>query len=262
MKKYLKFAYKKLFSPAPYKGPIASWQMARTMSQGYDNPAILDSANRAMQKVVTQQAYAERDGTALTSPIYREGILLSLSKIARQLGRPVTVVDIGGALGTLYYQGVHWLGEEAIAQWLVVEQPAFAELGVKQYQNDKLSFSADLTSALNHAADVIILSSSLQYFEDPYQTFASIIAKRPQHIIYDRLPCSSTEQSQIMLQHARTQHYSSTYPVWLLSESRLHQQLSNQYKQVAQFQPLEDNIMLDTQQEIYFAGAFWLRHYE
>src|ERR1700722_19240907 len=109
-----------------YSGNFASWDEARQHSQGYDAPAILERVKQATLKVQRGEAAYERDSVVFDRVQFSFPLLTGLLRAALRNGGRLNVVDVGGALGSTFFQCRQVLEPAVQIHWSVVEQPLFA----------------------------------------------------------------------------------------------------------------------------------------
>src|SRR5690606_5982367 len=111
-------------------------------------------------------------------------LLKALQIAAVANGGRLRVVDFGGALGSTWWQHRPWLEEFSEVTWSVVEQPAFVEIGQREFSVGPLRFFPSLSSCFDYdQPDIILLSSVLPYLEKPHSLLAEIRLLPFQHVI-------------------------------------------------------------------------------
>jgi putative methyltransferase (TIGR04325 family) len=161
-------------------------------------------------------------------------VLAALGRAARRRARPLRIVDFGGAFGSSYRQYKAFYGDPVT--WAIVEQPEIVRLGQDHFRNRGMEFHSSLASALSAAAaDVILLSSVLQYIREPYGLLAEITRSNVEHVIIDRTPCCSGSREVLTVQHVPPEIYAASYPCWILSRGRLVNALSEDFTTLASF---------------------------
>jgi len=115
-------------------------------------------------------------------------LLFFLSRIAG----PATVFDLGGNIGNLFYCFARYLPDLEITNWRVFDLPENMRLGARLAKRrkvaDKLTFVDNLGQM--EAADVVIASGCLHYFDDPIDRLLSGLRQRPRHVLINRTPLS------------------------------------------------------------------------
>lgn len=205
-----------------FTGPLASWDAARQRSAGYGAASILEQVARATEKVTSGEAASERDGVLLDRIEYSFPLLATLLRAALENRRGLHVIDFGGALGGSYRECRPFLDAVQPLSWSVVEQEAYVAYGQRRVQNEELRFFRTLPEAIERAQpDVILLSSVLQYLEDPLALLAGVVSLRAPYLVIDRTIVNTSTANRIYVQHVPAHIYSASYPVWSLSESSL-----------------------------------------
>lgn len=100
-----------------------------------------------------------------------------------------TIFDMGGSVGNLYYCYKDYLTLGADTIWTVHDLPEYVRLG-REMASDRsetnLQFTHDLQDA--EGVDLLIVSGSLHYFDEPLSEFVEKIKKRPKYILINRTP--------------------------------------------------------------------------
>ncbi|OAI52046.1 hypothetical protein AYO46_06655 [Betaproteobacteria bacterium SCGC AG-212-J23] len=199
-----------------FEGDYASWEEAQRASGGYDRGEILQRVRAAELKVRQGEAADARDGVTFPEIQFSFPVMTALARAAgRNAG--LRVLDFGGALGGLYrqYKALRIPGS---LSWTVVEQKAYVELGRAEFAGAELQFADTLEGA---RADVVVLSSVLQYLPDPYALVRQVLDCGARHVVVDRTPCSGLSRDVLAVQHVPPQIYEASYPCWIFSRARL-----------------------------------------
>jgi putative methyltransferase (TIGR04325 family) len=230
-----------------YSGDFASWDQARRHSDGYDAPAIVERVKHAQLKVARGEAAYERDSVLFDKIEHSYPLLVGLLRAAMHNGGVLNVVDIGGALGSTYFQSRGMLEGVASLRWNVVEQPAFVECGIRQFQNEQLRFFPDLKSCLAAGpAGVAVLSGVLPYLEDPHAMLRDVAAAGLGHVILDRTPFWDADD-RLTVQSVPPSIYGFpvSYPAWILNRDRVLSHFLPQYRVLDEFGALAGAIHVD-----------------
>jgi putative methyltransferase (TIGR04325 family) len=230
-----------------YSGNYATWDEARRHSDGYDAPAIVERVKQAQLKVVRGEAAYERDSVLFDKIEHSYPLLVGLLRAAVHNGGALNVVDIGGALGSTYFQCRGLLDQTASLRWNVVEQPAFVDCGVAHFQNEQLRFFRDLQSCLaTEPVIVAVLSGVLPYVEDPHGLLREVAQAGLAHVILDRTPLWELGD-RLTVQSVPPSIYGFpvSYPAWILNRERVLSQFAPQYRVVDEFEALAGTIHVD-----------------
>src|SRR5690348_7188183 len=87
-----------------FEGDYASWADAKRASTGYDSAKIFERVRDAALKVKQGEAAFERDSVCFYEEEYRWPSLACLLAIAAERQGHLRVLDLGGSLGSYYYQ--------------------------------------------------------------------------------------------------------------------------------------------------------------
>jgi putative methyltransferase (TIGR04325 family) len=230
-----------------YSGNFATWEQARRHSDGYDAPAIVERVKQAQLKVARGEAAYERDSVLFDKIEHSYPLLAGLLRAAMQNGGVLNVVDIGGALGSTYFQCRGMLDSVTSLRWNVVEQPAFADCGVRQFQNEQLRFFPDLPSCLAaQRVDVAVLSGVLPYLEDPHVMLRDVAQAKLGHVIVDRTPLwESDDRLTVQSVPPSIYGFPVSYPAWILNRERVLSHFLPQYRLVDEFGALAGAIHVE-----------------
>jgi len=204
-----------------FQGPYATWEEAAQASSGYDDPRILEKIKAAALQVQRGAAAYERDGVLFDDVEYSWPVLAGLLWAAAERGR-LSVIDVGGSLGTSYFQNQKFLSSVAEVQWGIVEQAAFVACGQQTLQSEKLRFFDTIEQcAAAIQPNAALLSSVLQYVKEYDAIVRAVTALRPAVIAVDRTIVNLAGEQRIYVQRVPASIYSASYPVYSLPESVL-----------------------------------------
>jgi len=230
-----------------YSGNFRTWNDARRHSLGYDAPAIGERVKQALLKVQRGEAAYERDSVLFERVEHSYPLLVGLLRAALATGGRLNVVDIGGSLGSTFFQCRNALEHATSMRWSVVEQPAFAVCGRDHFQSEQLRFYDDLQTCLAaESPDIAVLSSVLPYVETPHALLDLVAAAVPR-VIIDRTPVWSTQPDRLTVQSVPTSIYGfpTSYPAWILNRERLLDHFSREYRIVFEFDALAGTVDVD-----------------
>ena len=219
-----------------WRGDYPSWAAALSNSDGYDTAAVFDQVLDGARKVRDGLAAYERDSVVFEEPAYvwpvLSGLLLAA---ARNQGR-LDVLDMGGALGSLYFQHRAFLAHLASLRWAVVEQAHVVEAGRREFQDGILHFHADTRSCLEESApNVVLMSGVVQYVPEPYALLEEMRGLDADVIVFDRTPFLAGGGDRLTVQKVSPRIYPASYPAWFLDRVRFDAILGERYRPVASF---------------------------
>lgn len=219
-----------------YFGDYATWEEARQASGGYDVPDILEKVKQALLKVKNGESVYERDSVLFDRVEYSWPVLASLLWIAAQNESRLNLLDFGGSLGSSYFQNKFFLQHLNELRWSIVEQPSFVDCGRRYFADQYLMFYDTLDTCLRQQIpDTILLSSVLQYIENPYSLLKEIIGKGFRYIIVDRTPFVRNGIDRITIQKVPAKIYKASYPAWFFDQRKFLDFICHDYQMVTEF---------------------------
>ena len=224
-----------------FSGSYSNWQEAQALSGGYDSSAIIDKALAAALSVKNGEAVYERDSALFNEIEYSWPLLAGLMLAASCREKDFSVLDFGGSFGTTYFQNKKFLDAIGNVKWHIVEQAEFVRRGNENIENKYLLFHDSIFSALDSAGhfDAIILSSVLQYVENPESILEELIQLNAPVIIIDRTPVWNKKNDRIVIQYVPETICKSTYPAKIFSEEKMLIFFSEKYQLIEAFLSLD-----------------------
>jgi putative methyltransferase (TIGR04325 family) len=197
---------------------------------------ILQKVREGTARVRDGMAAFERDSVVFDKPQYNWPLLACLMLVAAENRGRLRVLDVGGALGSSYYQNRSLLADLQELSWCIVEQPHFVDVGRREFQDRTLKFCASYEEALGYGPNIALLSSVLPYMEAPYDALAKVEALNCAYILVDRTGFTLNDQDRLTVQRVPPHIYTASYPCWFLSKSRFLDALSAAYQLVVEFE--------------------------
>jgi putative methyltransferase (TIGR04325 family) len=221
-----------------FSGAYASWAEAQTHSTGYDAAAILTKVLDATLKVKNGEAAFERDSIVFDKIEYEWPVLTGLMWAASRNGG-LSVLDFGGALGSSYFQNREFLRCLKSSSWSVVEQPHYVRAGQLHLQDETLCFYHTVAECLRKKSpNAVVVSSVLQYLEDPAGILNELLGVNADILILDRTIINSGASNRIYAQHVPASIYTASYPVQSISEKWLLDEIGKNYRLITDFESL------------------------
>lgn len=226
------FSYRKLFSQKQksemWSGNYASWQEAKANCTGYDAANILEKCKNALLKVKNGEAAYERDSVLFDEIQYSWGLLEGLRKVAIENDNSICVLDFGGSLGSTYYQNKESLSGLNKLEWCIVEQAHFVDCGKQNFENEQLKFYHTIEECLEkYKPNVLLLSSVLQYLENPNQWIEKFNDLEIDYIIIDRTAFINAKNDILTIQNVPESIYKANYPAWFFNQEKLIKRFAN-----------------------------------
>lgn len=230
---YENIPFYKLFdekSQQIYEGDYKSWDDAAADCRGYADNNILIKVADSIDRVLAGEAEYERDSWLFYEQKFNYRICAAIVRCAVQnknLG--VTVLDIGGSLGSTYFQNRKYLTDIHNLQYIIAEQESFADYGHRKLENETLKFinSEDNYNKVGKV-DIVLISASLQYIHSYNEVVIKIKNMKPRYIIIDRILVG--ERVRICKQTVPKQIYDSSYPVMIFSEREIYAFFEDEYE--------------------------------
>jgi len=204
-------------------GDFSSWDEVKLIGNGYDSELILDKCRNALLKVKNGEAVYERDSMLFDKVQISPGLLHGLKRAVNNNGE-LCVLDFGGSLGSTYYQNKAFLNSLKRVQWCIIEQSSFVNCGKQYFEDEQLKFYTTIEECINdQKPDILILSSVLQYLENPYRWIEKFLALKIPFILIDRTGIIEKDRDILTLQKVPATFYDASYPAWFFNEKNLLQ---------------------------------------
>ncbi len=241
-----------------FAGDHGSWAEARAAATGYDQAQILERVRAATRAVVAGQAAFERDSVLFTAPDYAYPLLAGLLRAAARDGGRLRVIDFGGSLGSTFRQHLVFLRGLRELRWCVVEQPHFVAAGRAEFSTPELSFAETLQQVPWWGEPcVVLLSSVLQYLEDPQALLESLAQSGATSLIIDRTPVAEAPADRLCVQTVPPQIYRASYPCRIFARAALQAQLARHWELLAEFPSAEGRFSTRERFRFAFVGMLW-----
>jgi putative methyltransferase (TIGR04325 family) len=226
--------------PGWLTGDFQTWDAAVAASRGYDAREILDAVKHSVGRVQRGVAAYERDSILFDRVEYSWPLLSALMWEAAQSGGRLDVLDIGGSLGTTYFQNRRFLSDLSQVRWNIVEQPHYVHEGRAAFQSEQLRFYESLEGCLAETAPTVaILSGVLPYVEKPYDLLQRCLSGAFRTVVIDRTFLWNGSRDRLCVQDVPSDVLPRSYPIWIFSQARFLDALSSQ-EIVAEFQGFAD----------------------
>ena len=223
-----------------WHGNFSSWDEAKKRCAGYDSKIIHEKVKTSLLKVKEGRAAYERDSVLFNEVQYTYPVLSGLMWIAALNKGKLNVLDFGGSLGSTYFQNRFFLESLSGVNWCIVEQSRFVDSGIESFADKRLHFFYTIEECLkSYKIDTVLLSSVLQYIEEPYRLLDQIKSYGINFLIIDRTPFINADD-RITVQKVNPEIYRGSYPCWFFNEEKFISSLSSEYKLVLKFDALDE----------------------
>ena len=227
-------------NPSWLRGEFKTWDEAVAASRGYDTEEILNAVRHSLGQVQCGAAAYERDSVLFDHVEYSWPLLTALMWEAARSGGRLDVLDIGGSLGTTYFQNRGFLADLVHVRWNIVEQPHYVREGRAAFQSEQLRFYESVESCLAETTPTVaILSGVLPYVERPYDLLQSCLSGAFRTVVIDRTFLWNGPGDRLCVQDVPADIFSASYPIWIFSRARFVDALS-EHDIVAEFPGFAD----------------------
>jgi putative methyltransferase (TIGR04325 family) len=230
------------YNSSMWSGDYPGWPSAMRLCTGYQADDILERCRAALDKVQSGQAAYERDSLVFNDDRYCWELMTVAYQTAARHRGCLSVLDFGGALGSIFFQHRRWLDDIPSVHWHIVEQPHFVDLGRREVKDGRLRFFYDIAgSTAASSPNLLLLSGVLQALEDPYVWIATFNRLDIPHIVLDRIPIVEDAQRDVLtVQNVEPHIYNASYPSWFFDEARFLDAFAS-YRSIAAFRSQYDS---------------------
>ncbi len=219
---------------SPWKGDYIDWNSAKADCGSYNSEIIFDKVFDSTLKVKNNKAVYERDSVLFEKKEYSWPLAFALAWCCSENNK-LEVLDFGGALGSSFYQNKDFLNLSK-TKWVVVEQDRFVKLGNSKIADKNLKFESSIENAFNsYQINFVLISSTLQYLDDPYLILQSISSFKPKYIFLDRLSIVDKERDIITKQTVSSDIYEASYPCRFFNKKNIYSLLEKDYELISEF---------------------------
>ena len=225
LKRIVKYRFKE-----GWHGNYPNWETAKTVTTGYEAGSIIDRVRTSALKAKRGEVAFERSALTYEHTEVNFQILTALLFAAIHSHNRLVVLDYGGSLGSVYYQMKPFLSGISSIRWCIVEQPAFVEVGRKEFEDEELHFFNSPEECLEvYEPTLILFSSSLQYIPDPYKVIEELFKYEIPYFLLDRTAFVEQQTDRLTIQKVPPAYYDASYPCWFLSRPKFLNFMSSHY---------------------------------
>jgi putative methyltransferase (TIGR04325 family) len=242
-------------------GDYKSWQEASRKCTGYDSSEILAKVKKSLLKVKKGEAVYERDSVIFDRAYYPFPLLASLLKIAFENDGYINILDFGGSLGSSYFQCKDFISVVKILRWNIVEQANFVACGKQYFEDESLKFYSTIEDCIqNENPYIILISSTLQYLEDPYLFLRTLVDFDFKYIVFDRTTFIDQGKDRLTIQKVPPEIYPASYPAWFFNLNKFLAFFQERYELVYQFNALSGIMQIKRSEAIaHDLGFFFIQ---
>ncbi|WP_432713985.1 methyltransferase, TIGR04325 family [Pedobacter sp.] len=242
-------------------GDYSSWAAVSAKADGYQTDNIINRTRDSLLKVKSGTAVYERDSVVFDQKEYPYVLITFLIHSASLKKKPLNILDFGGSLGSTYYQVREFLTPEICASWNVVEQEHYVAVGKQDFEDQTLKFFPSIEACLTEKEiDFVLLSSSVQYLEEPHLFLQKLAKFNFDFLFFDRTAFNKAPYDRLTLQIVPPEIYEASYPAWFFNKERFLNHFSG-YKRVAEFPSYvdgEQTFTIDGKPVAYSKGFYFI----
>lgn len=181
------FLFSKIFSNISYK-------KSKKKFIEYNNNEYLSLVSA--KDIKDKKIFFERDGVFFDQPQFQPLVHLPFF-LDNQ--KQFKILDIGGGLGTNFYNNLMYIKPFGEIEWCIVEKKEIVEFGKKNISS--IVFFNDLNDALEYRKyDLVIFGSSLQYLKNYSEILDKLTGLKIKNILILRTPFASFGKHQEVIQ--------------------------------------------------------------
>jgi putative methyltransferase (TIGR04325 family) len=182
-----------------FYGDFKTWKEAEAVSKGYDLDKVIDKVKNATLKVKRGEIPYTRDSVEFSKIQYSWPLLSGLLWVANTNSNKLNVIDFGGSFGTTYFQNRKFLEKLGSLNWNIVEQEKYIKVGKECFEDNIIKFYPSIEDCMqSNQPDVMLLSSVLQYMQDPYVFLKYLLSAKIDVVIID---CTLISENDIVTIH-------------------------------------------------------------
>lgn len=186
-------------------------------SEGYSNNTIFEQSVAAFQATFSSTKFYEQDAVVLEHPKYDFYLITEIYRLSL-LKERITIVDFGGGFASKFFQNIKYLEAAKKLNWVVIEQSHVVDFCRNNINEPRLVFKERHDLQLSKvSADIVLISSALQYLDEPYEVLDECLKTEPDTIIIEKTPFIEANYDRQMLQKVPKQIYMAEYKCWFFS---------------------------------------------
>lgn len=263
---FWKYSFLKIFRLTNvYNGVYKDWSSALSKSNSYQDHATLDQIKNASLIGLKDDKFF-RDGIVFKQYEFCSHLNILLLNIfiqsyqKKNSNKPISVIDFGGGLGTLYFQFKKYCEIYDIKinfQWNIIEQDDLTKFGKKNIENNNLKFHNFSEIKLeDNKVDLVIFSAVLNYIQDPYFIINKFVKIKPKYILIDRTNFWDGDSDVITILKA-SKNIQGSYPCYIFSFEKFKIHFKSFYRLKENFFNKGSNFYFDKTKKGNYRGMIW-----
>jgi putative methyltransferase (TIGR04325 family) len=223
-----------------FKFGYDTWKSAAEFSGSYENPSIVGKVRRATLDQVENKVKFSMDGFGMDKIHYSWPVTASLMCI-QNIDNRISVLDIGGGLGTLYFQNIRFVEiSGGVFEVCVLEQDKYCRVADEVLSHYPIKFVRNLQELdPNFHPNIIHFGSSIPYIENINEIILEVLTLNPQYILIDRTPMSSLDYDIYSIEYPPPHLYGKiSYPLRILSQKNFFNKYFKDYEVIEEWDSL------------------------
>jgi putative methyltransferase (TIGR04325 family) len=216
-----------------------------------------------MLKVKGGEVADFRDGEILQKPQFQFPMLSAMLRQAVINKGKLSVLDVGGMLGTSYFQFLRFSESAVDLLWCIVELDHNVKAGKRYLEDSSLKFHDSIASCiaeLRRVPDVALLSGVLQNVESWREMLLEVRDVGAPVIVIDRLTTAVTDMPLLCLQKIERSCGNVTIcPMHIIPQKEIDGLLSSKYRLLTTFRSSVDSPFLVGTLPVDYIGSIWLQ---
>jgi len=207
----IKIFIRGLLSPVLGFSLSKNWKTASSKSSGYESKSTLETLKLRIEKI----AHLENPKNDPRINVVLSHIKDLIAEIPTN--KEIQVLDIGGSFGEYFFYAVKAIDTHTF-NWTVLETEGHCSIVPEFLKSASgLTFISEPPEETTQF-DVALLSSVIQYVEDPFGLL-KFACSRSNAVIVNRLPLSQHKADRVAVQRPGLLNSKGSYPVHIFSES-------------------------------------------
>jgi putative methyltransferase (TIGR04325 family) len=138
-----------------------------------------------------------------------------------------------------------------------VEQAHYVDCGKNEFESEHLKFEYFVEDVIKEEKiNCLLVSGSIQYFENPKEWFEKLQHYNFQFILFDRTSFIEGE-TRITIQTVPETIYPATLPCWFFNEAEFINSFNGKYELIEDFDSKDETTRSTDNKKMYWKGFFF-----
>lgn len=228
-------------------GNYQSFEEAKAKSTGYESADIIQKTLSNNKKEIQQNDVSNVTNMQLICSVF-----ICINHIQN---KSINILDFGGATGFHYKLIKNYLSSAIKLKYTICETKELVKKATAIFSTNELSFIDDISDYHDSKPDIVMISGTLQYLDEPASVLETLIKLDPKFIIVNRFPVIYSSNDRLTIQHVPKSVYNGSYPCWFFSLPKWESILKNykQYYLMIKWDTKSEYVFLDGK-KVYYVG--------